>query len=239
MKKILILLFSILLVIPSYGQFGKILDKGKKALETVSNDNSSDIAGGLKEALNNGVTEAVETLSVEDGYYSSAYKVLIPGDAKSLIKKVSKVPGFKNVEQEITLKLNRASELAAKKATPIFIDAIKKMSISNAKDILMGGPDAATRYLESTARTALYKEFMPVIQASLESVGATKYWGDVVKAHNKIPFVKKANPNLDDHVNQKALDGLFGLVEKKEAGIRGDSSQRTSDLLKKVFSKQD
>ncbi len=239
MKNLFLIIVAFFFSIPAQSQFGKILDKGKKVLESASNDNATDIAGGLKEALNKGVTEAVDKLAVEDGYYSSPYKVLIPSDAKSLIQKVSKVPGFNNVEQEITLKINRASELAAQKATPIFIDAIKKMTIKNATDILMGNPDAATRYLESSSRTALYKEFMPIIQSSLESVGATKYWSDVIKAHNKIPFVKKLNPDLDDHVNQKALDGLFSLVEKKEAGIRGDSSQRTTDLLKKVFSKQD
>ena len=113
------------------------------------------------------------------------------------------------------------------------------MTINDAMNILMGDKTAATQYLESSTRQSLYGEFMPVIQSSLDEVNARSYWKSVVEAYNKIPFTKKMNPELDDHVNHKALDGMFGLIEKKEEGIRGDVSQRSSPLLKDVFAKQD
>jgi hypothetical protein len=185
------------------------------------------------------VTNAVDQLSEKDGYLNSPYKVLIPEDAKKIIKVVKKVPGFGDVEDQLISKMNEAAEVAAKKATPIFVNAIKSMTIRDAKDILFGEEDAATRYLETSSRQPLYTEFMPIIKSSLEEVKATAYWKTVVDAYNKIPFQKKINPDLADHVNQKGLDGLFGLIQKKEEGIREDQSQRTSPLLKDVFGQLD
>ena len=103
----------------------------------------------------------------------------------------------------------------------------------------MGEQDAATRYLERTSSEALYGEFMPIIQAALDEVDARSLWKSAVSAYNKIPFQKKLNPDLDDHVNNKALEGMFGLIEKKEEGIRSDVGLRTSPLLKEVFAQQD
>ena len=103
----------------------------------------------------------------------------------------------------------------------------------------MGKNDAATRYLETETRPALYSSFLPVIQSALDEVNAREYWRSVINAYNGIPFVKKANPELDDYVNNKALDGLFALIQVKEEKIRTDQSQRTTDLLKKVFGQQD
>lgn len=238
MKKLilsLIVLFSI--QIAADAQFGKLLDKGKEVMNKLESGDQTSSA--LKEALNLGVDEAVQSLSAEKGYFESPYKILIPKDAQSVISKVKVVPGFQDVEEKLISKMNQAAELAAKKATPIFIDAITSMSINDAVSILMGDNNAATSYLEGNTRKGLYSEFMPVITNSLEEVNALSYWKTVVSAYNKIPFVKKMNPELDDHVNNKALDGMFGLIQKKEEGIRGDQSQRTSDLLKDVFAKQD
>ncbi|HPN71857.1 MAG TPA: DUF4197 domain-containing protein, partial [Saprospiraceae bacterium] len=149
------------------------------------------------------------------------------------------IPGFGDVEEKLVAKMNQAAEIAAKKATPIFVDAIKQMTVKDASSILFGEKNAATTYLNKTSRQPLYDTFMPVIQSSLDEVNARTYWASVVEAYNKIPFIKKLNPALDDHVNQKALDGLFSLIEVKEAGIREDVGQRTSPLLKEVFSKLD
>ena len=135
--------------------------------------------------------------------------------------------------------MNEAAELAAKKATPIFVNAITSMTINDAMDILMGNKDAATRYLENTTSNSLYTEFLPVVQNALDEVNARQYWSSAVNAYNKIPLVKKANPELDDHVTKMALQGLFKEVELKEKDIRANQSSRTSDLLKKVFAKQD
>ena len=238
MRSILLVILALSLqVAPSYAQFGKLLDKAKSVLDI--DDGSLDIGGGLKEALQVGVDDAVQTLSQTNGYLESPFKVLIPEDAQKVVSTVSKIPGFTNVEKDLINKMNEAAELAAKKAGPIFLDAIKQMTIKDATNILMGEQDAATTYLEGTSRKALYAEFMPVIQEALDEVDARSLWTKAVKAYNKIPFQKDLNPDLDDHVNNKALDGMFGLVKEKEEGIRSDVGLRTSPLLKEVFAKQD
>lgn len=231
---VLITLFS---VGEMNAQFGKkLLNKAK---EVVNGETGGDIGSGLKEALTIGVDDAVKSLSAEKGYFDSPYKILIPKEAKKVTSKLSKVPGFQDVEKNLIDKMNQAAEIAAKKAGPIFLNSIKQMSFKDATNILMGEDDAATRYLEKTSREELYKTFLPVIQESLDEVNARSYWEDAVKAYNKIPFTKDLNPELDDHVNGKALDGMFELVQLKESGIRNDVGLRTSPLLKEVFSQQD
>lgn len=227
-----------MLVIPaqSDAQFKDLLNKAKTA---VTGSDDGEVGMGLKEALKFGVNEAVDKLSAEKGYFDSPYKILIPEEARAIVAKVKMVPGFQDVETQLIEKMNKAAELAAKKATPIFVDAITSLTIRDAMNILMGEKDAATRYLETETRTPLYNEFLPVIQAALDEVNARTYWTTVVNAYNNIPFVKKVNPQLDDHVNNKALDGLFSLIQVKEEKIRTDQSQRTTDLLKKVFGQQD
>jgi hypothetical protein len=213
----------------------KLIGKAKKIVPT----SDGEIGQALKEALQFGVNEAVDKLSAKDGYFASPYKILIPEEAKTIISKVKMVPGFQDVETQLIDKMNKAAESAAKKATPIFVDAITSLTIKDAMNILMGEKDAATRYLETETKTPLYNAFLPVIQSALDEVNAREYWKSVINAYNNIPFVKKVNPALDDYVNQKALDGLFSLIEVKEAKIRSDQSQRTTDLLKKVFAQQD
>jgi hypothetical protein len=217
----------------------QIEDLFNKTVKTITGSGDGDIDLGLKQALEFGVKEAVDKLSADKGYFDSPYKILVPEEAKYIVSKVKMVPGFQDVEKQLLEKMNKAAEIAAKKATPIFVDAITALTIKDAMNILMGENDAATRYLETQTRTNLYTAFMPDIQAALDEVNAREYWKSVITAYNNIPFVKKANPQLDDHVNQKALDGLFSLIEVKEEKIRTDQSQRTTDLLKNVFSKQD
>ena len=233
---ILTLLSIGLMPVSGNAQIDDLFNKTVKAI-TGSNDGEIDL--GLKQALEFGVKEAVDKLSADKGYFDSPYKILVPEEARYIVSKVKMVPGFQDVEKQLLDKMNKAAEIAAKKATPIFVDAITALTIKDAMNILMGENDAATRYLETQTRTNLYTAFMPDIQAALDEVNAREYWKSVITAYNNIPFVKKANPALDDHVNKKALDGLFSLIEVKEENIRTDQSQRTTDLLKNVFSKQD
>ena len=239
MKFLLSSLLVVFLFIPitSEAQFGKLLDKAKSVLG--EDDGDLNIGGGLKEALEVGVDGAVRSLAAENGYFDSPYKILIPEEAQKIVSTISKVPGFTNVESDLISKMNQAAELAASKAGPIFLSAIKQMTFQDATEILMGDQDAATRYLESTSRQALYNEFMPVIQAALDEVDARTIWKSAVSAYNKIPFQAEMNPELDDHVNNKALEGMFSLIEKKEMGIREDVGLRTTPLLKEVFARQD
>jgi len=134
--------------------------------------------------------------------------------------------------------LNRGAEDAAKEAKPIFISAIKAMTIQDAWGILKGEPDAATQYLKRTTTTQLKEKFKPVIKNSLNKVSATKYYGDIVLKYNTIPFTEDVNPNLDEYATDKAIEGLFTLIAKEEKNIRHDPVARTTELLKKVFAAQ-
>lgn len=199
----------------------------------------AEVASGLKEALTIGAGKGADLLSQKDGYYKSDYKILLPPEARQVTERLKVVPGFSNVEEIILERINRGAEDAAANAKPIFVNAIKQMTFADAMNILMGSNDAATRYLESTTTEPLYQEFSPVIIESLDRLNARKYWADAVNAYNKIPFVDRADPNLDDYVTREALKGLFSMVEKEEQNIRANVNARTSDLLKKVFAKQD
>jgi len=135
--------------------------------------------------------------------------------------------------------LNRAAEDAVKTATPIFVTAVKEITFTDAKNILLGDKNAATSYLKQKTNQKLYAEFRPVIQQSFAKVGADKIWTDVIKKYNSIPFVKKVNPDLTDYVAQQALKGVFVMIEVEEKGIREKVGLRTSPLLKSVFALQD
>jgi hypothetical protein len=241
LKRILPIFVLLLTVSFAQAQLKGALNKAKDKVSDVTGGGLSqeEVGNGLKEALNNGVGDAVDFLSKENGYYKSPYKILLPEEAQKVVSKLKSVPGFENVEANLVEKMNRAAEDAATKAKPIFISAIKQMTFKDAMNILMGEKNAATTYLRGATYKQLYVEFMPIIQASLDKVNAREYWRSAVTAYNKIPFVEKTNPELDDHVNSMALDGMFGLVAKKEEGIRSDVGLRNSDLLKKVFAKQD
>ncbi len=235
--KYLILSFSLLFSVQfTHAQIGNILKDVKKA---ITGEEDGEVGLGLKQALEFGVQEAVDRLSEQNGYFESPYKILLPKEAVTVVDKLKVVPGFQDVERDLVKKMNEAAEIAAKKATPIFVDAITSLTIKDAMNILLGEKDAATRYLETSTRSSLYAEFLPVIQDALDQVNARTYWRTAVDAYNKIPFVKRVNPELDDHVNQKALDGLFSLIEKKEVQIRSNKSARETELLRKVFAKQD
>ena len=215
----------------------------QRALDTIANTSgqltTEEIGAGLKEALNLGISKGADRLSLKDGYFKSAYKILLPPEARKVTEKLQNVPGFAQVENVILEKINRGAEDAAKRAKPIFVSAIKQMTFSDAMNILMGEQNAATTYLHGATYDKLYQEFNPVIVQSLDKFDARKYWSDAVNAYNKIPFVQKANPSLDDYVTTQALTGLFGMVEKEEKNIRANVAARTTDLLKRVFAKQD
>ncbi len=198
----------------------------------LSND---DIVKGLKEALSTGSNKASESAARIDGFYkNNLIKIPFPKEAAEMRSTLLKI-GMKKQVDDFEKQLNRAAEDAAKKAAPIFVSAVTKMTINDGITILRGKDDEATQYLRKTTNTQLTNEFKPVISASLKKVQITKYWKPLITAYNKIPFVKKANPNLDDYVTTKATDGIFTLVAQEETKIRKDPAARVSDILKKVF----
>ena len=200
---------------------------------------NEDIGNGLKAALDLGIGKGADELSKKGGFFNSPYKILLPEEARQVAEKLRFIPGFNKVEDIIVEKINAGAEDAAVKAKPIFINAIKQMTFSDALNILMGEKNAATTFLKRTTYDQLYKEFNPTIIASLDKYDARKYWSDATTAYNRIPFVKKADPNLDDYVTKEALNGLFSMVEQKERSIRANRAERTTTLLQNVFAKQD
>ena len=242
LRLLLFFLTATLFSVPAtaqFGKLGKLADKAQGVLNGDSPLSNEEVGKALKEALDQGVGQAVTSLSAQDGYYASPYKILLPEEAQAIVNRVSALPGFGNVEQDLTERINRAAELAAKKATPIFVDAIKGLTFKDAMNLLMGEKDAATRYLETNTSTALAGEFQPVIRAALDEVNANEIWNKVVTAYNKIPLVKKTEPELDVYVTDRALDGMFGLIEVKETELREKPALRNTELLRKVFARQD
>ena len=196
-----------------------------------------EVGKGLKEALNKGVEKGVAQLSKPDGYFKDAeIKIPMPEKAKNVEDKLRKMGQGKKVDEAI-LSMNRAAEDAANAAKPLFVAAIKEMTITDAMNILKGEKNAATKYLHKSTNNALIEKFRPIIKVSLDKVGATKHWATVFSTYNKIPLVEKINPDLEEYVTDKAIQGLFIQVAKEELQIRENPAARVTDLLKKVFGK--
>jgi hypothetical protein len=234
MKKIYLLLLVIILSFQyTDAQF---LKDAKKLLNSKTKGlTEKDAADGIKEALVNGTGESVKVVSVPDGYWGNPeIKIPFPAEAKEMEAKLRAIGMAKKVD-EFNESMNRAAEKAASEAKPIFIAAIKGMTVKDAINIVRGADNAATIYLKNTTSPELIVKFQPVIKTSLDNVNATKYWSDLITIYNKIPLVKKMNPNLTEYVTQKAIDGLFIMIAREEIKIRKDPMARTSELLKRVF----
>lgn len=200
---------------------------------------NAQIAGGLKEALDNGITNQVKALTVKDGFYkNNMVKILLPEELQKVDKTLRTI-GLSGLADEGLKVLNRAAEDAVGEAIPIFADAVKKMTFADAKNILMGNENAATTYLQGQTSTALYQKFHPIINNSFQKVGADAIWKDLINRYNKIPFTKKVSPDLTSYVTDEALKGVYKMVAVEEKEIRTKINKRTSSLLKKVFALQD
>jgi hypothetical protein len=185
-------------------------------------------------ALQIGTERSVQKLSVLDGFFANAMiKILMPDEAKKVEQKLRAI-GFGNLVDNAILSMNRAAEDAAKSAAPIFINAIKQMTIQDAVGILRGNDFAATDFLKSKTSAALTNAFRPVIDASLQKVNATKYWNTIFTTYNKLSF-NKINTDLSAYVTDRALSGIFYQVGLEEQKIRKDPAARTTELLKQVF----
>ena len=238
MKKFLILL--ILLPVISNAQFKNILKKSSETATGILNKNGKvDIAAGLKEALNKGITEQVSKLTQVDGFYKNELvKIVMPEELTKVDKTLRKL-GMGSLADDGIKALNRAAEDAVKEATPVFVNAIKNIKIADAKTILMGNKNAATTYLQQSTNKELYTKFLPVVQQSIGKVGADKIWNGIIQKYNTVPLVSKINPDLNDYVTNKALEGVFKMIAIEEKNIRTDLQSRTSTVLKKVFAMQD
>lgn len=216
---------------------GGLLGKAKSALSGGKGLSSDDIVAGLKEALSRGTTKSSDKLSAVDGFFKdAAVKILLPPEAAK-VEKTLRSAGFGKQVDDAILSLNRAAEDAAKAAAPIFLNAIKNMTVSDGVNILKGSDTAATGYLRKSTSTQLTTAFRPVIDSSLQKTGATKYWKTVFDTYNKMPLVQKVNTDLPAYATAKALDGVFYYVAQEEKNIRQNPAAQVDDLLKKVFGK--
>ncbi|MHA4893593.1 DUF4197 domain-containing protein [Pedobacter sp. PWIIR3] len=216
--------------VQSQAQLGNILKQ-----IPMGNPTTTEIGLGLKQALEIGTTNGADLLSAKDGFLGNlAVKILFPPEAQKVEKTLRSI-GLSSLADNVILTINRAAEDAAKEAKPIFISAIKQMTIADATNILLGNKDAATTYFKRVTTAQLMEKFRPVISNSLSKVGATKYWGDAANAYNKIPLVSPISTDLSSYVAQKAIDGMFIQVAQEELKIRENIGARSSTLLQKVF----
>jgi len=200
---------------------------------------NADMAAGLRQALDFGIEKQVSKLTQTDGFYKNdLVKILLPEELQKVDKALRDI-GLSSLADEGIKALNRAAEDAVKEATPIFVDAVKGITFSDAKNILLGNDDAATQYLTSKTQTALYDKFNPVIKKSFNKVGADKIWSNLITKYNNIPFTTDVNPDLTDYVTNEALKGVYTMIAVEEKDIRTKFTSRTTDLLKKVFALQD
>ncbi len=236
MKKLSVLLsLSLLLVFSGCSVQNQTLIGNILKDIPLGNPTTFEVSQGLKQALEIGTSQGADRLSLKDGFLGNmAVKILFPPEAAK-VESTLRGLGLNSLCDNVITSLNRAAEDAAKEAKPIFIAAIKQMTIADATNILLGNEDAATQYFKRVTTAQLMEKFSPVITSSLSKVGATKYWGDVTSRYNMIPMVKPINPDLSEYVAQKAIDGLFLEIAQEELKIRSNLSARSTPLLQKVF----
>jgi hypothetical protein len=194
------------------------------------------IVSGLKEALSVGTSNAVAATSKVDGYFANrAIRILMPDKVRKVADVLGKM-GYQAEVDEFVLSMNRAAERAAPRAKAYFVEAIREMTFEDARNILDGGDTAATEYFRGKTQKKLYDDFRPVVSASMDEVGVTRSYKNMVGRYAGLPLVgKPESVDLDHHVTTKALDGLFHMLGQEEKKIRTDPAARVTDLLKTVF----
>ena len=239
MKNILLLSFILLnFTVNAQGLNGLLKKASNLVNESSSGLSSQDIANGLKEALTIGAEKGCVNLSKSDGFFkNAALKILMPPEAQKIESTIRGL-GMNQLADDFILSMNRAAEDACNTAAPIFVKAIKEMSITDGINILKGNETAATTYLKSKTEMDLKASFSPIIKTSLDKVDATKYWEKIINTYNAIPLTKKMNPDLTAYVTDKSMNGIYSEIASQEKEIRANPMARTSALLKSVFEKK-
>ena len=228
-------LFFFILSFTSCAELQQIADQIPQQ-GTITN---TEIAGGLKQALNKGIDLQVSKLTEEGGFFrNELVRITLPPELQKVDRTLRDV-GLDALADEGLMVLNRAAEEAVKEATPIFVNAVQEITFADARNILLGSDTAATAYLSDKTSEELYSKFNPVIKESLDKVGATQIWSNLIQRYNALPLTSRVNPDLPDYVTEEALEGVFTMISLEEQKIRNDLSARTTSLLKKVFALQD
>ena len=239
MKTLRIASLSLAVLLCVSAAHGGMLDNLMKGLggSSPQGPDDSTIVSGLKEALSIGTDNAVKDVSRTDGYFGNEIiKILMPGKMQKVADVLKKV-GYQKEVDDFILSMNRAAEKAAPMATEYFVGAIKEMSFDDARKILDGGDTAATEFFKQKTSDKIAASFKPVVSSSMNEVGVTKKYKDMMARYDSLPFVDKESIDLDNYVTNKAMDGLFYMVGQEEKKIRTDPAARVTDLLKTVFGK--
>jgi len=238
MKRVLYAVL-LLVVFCSAAAYAGLLDDVMKSVGSPASGgpNNDTVVSGLKEALAIGTENAVKNVSQVDGYFGNKMiKVLMPEKIQKVADVLRKV-GYQKEVDDFVLSMNRAAEKAAPKAVSYFSGAIREMSIEDARGILNGGDTAATKFFEKKTRDKIYNEFKPIVSSSMNEVGVTRSYKNMMARYESIPFMDKQSLDLDHYVTNKSLDGLYYMVGQEEKKIRTDPAARVTDLLKTVFGK--
>jgi len=236
MKRSMHLLAFLMMVLvpPAYAGFMDDLIQGA-GMGQKSGPGNDEIIAGLKEALSIGTGEAVTATSKTNGYFGNqAIKILMPEKIRKVADVLGKV-GYQKEVDDFVLSMNRAAEKAAPQAKAIFIDAIHQMTVEDARKILDGGDTAATEYFKAKTSGKLYGAFQPIVSSSMDDVGTTRSYKEMMGKYTALPFSSAESLDLDRYVTNKSLDGLFYLVGQEETKIRKDPAARVTDLMKTVF----
>lgn len=227
---------ALLLPLGMQAQLKDLVDKARGKVEKVTG--GDEIGNGLKAALQQGVEKQVAKLAAQDGFNKNeAVRILFPPELQR-VEQALRMAGLHQMADSGIRSMNRAAEEAVKEATPVFMDAIGKMTFADARSILTGGERAATSYLENTTAATLHQRFLPIVRKNFEQVGADKAWATLINRYNQMPLVKKVNPDMNDYVTKKALDGVYLMIAREEKEIRTRVEARTTPLLRKVFAQQ-
>lgn len=234
MKKLLLLL-----LIPVFVGCAELQDIAGQMPNGGYGVSDAEIGSGLRQALDFGIDKQVTKLTQQDGFFKNdLVRIGLPAELQKVDKTLRDV-GLSSLADEGLKVLNRAAEDAVKEATPIFVTAVKEITFTDARNILLGNDVAATTYLTQKTSTPLYGKFNPVIQNSLDKVGATEVWTNIINRYNALPLTSKVNPDLADYVTNEALKGVFTMIAIEEKEIRNNFAARSTALLKRVFSLQD
>ena len=237
MKIIFSVILSVLVSSASAQSWKELKSAATKAKEVITTKelSKSEIASGLKEALEVGASNSSELASEKGGFNNNnLIRIPFPAEAEKMKSTLINV-GLKLQVKQFEESLNSAAEEASKFAKEIFITAVKNMTITDAFKILKGEDNAATMYLKKQTSKELYKKFKPVVKKAIEKVHVTKYWNQLSLRYNALPMTNKVNTDIQDYVSNKTIDGLFILIAKEEKNIRNNPDARTSELLQRVF----
>ncbi len=224
---------------------GNLLQQGKGLLDSISKGGGGSSGGsalsqvkigkGLKEALEVASSTVVGQLGANDGFFADEIaKILLPDWLETVRKTLSRV-GQSGMLDDLTLRMNRGAEQATSQVKPLFWDAIEQMTLQDVMDIYNGPDDAATQYFRRTMNDPLHAKMKPIVDTSLNDVGAIQTYEQTISQYKSIPFVPDVKGDLVEHVLDKAFDAIFHYIGVEEAAIRNQSVKRVTPLLQEVF----